>query len=77
MGILEECLAGIKVNVPGGKVDEILASLPKEDSKSLLAALKEKSISGNRIVDVLHQRGIKIGKESVRAWRKREGISQA
>jgi hypothetical protein len=77
MGILEECLAGIKVNVPGGKVDEILASLPKEDAKSLLAALKEKSISGNRIVDVLRQRGIKIGKESVRAWRKREGISQA
>ena len=77
MGILEECLAGIKVNVPGGKVDEILASLPKEDAKSLLAALKEKSISTNRIIDVLRQREIKIGKESIRAWRKREGISQA
>ena len=74
MGILEECLELSKKSVPGGKIDEILLSLSKEDNKSLNSALREKSISVARIIEVLNKRGISIGKESIRAWRKREGV---
>lgn len=70
VGIFEECLNS-QTKAAGAKVDEILAQLSKEDSKSLLAALSDKSISANRISDVLRKRGITVGRDSIRSWRER------
>lgn len=75
MGIFEECLEAYPSAVPGAKVDSIIASLSKEDAESLRQALSNKDISSSRIADVLARRGHKIGRDAIRGWRKREGIT--
>lgn len=75
MGIFEECLESYQGVVPGAKVDSILSALEKEDSESLRQALGNKDISPSRIADVLARRGHKVGRDAIKAWRKREGVN--
>lgn len=75
MGIFEECLASGKTSLPGSKLDLVIESLSKSDKESLLSALREPQISAPRISEVLRKRGHNIGRDVVRSWRKREGIS--
>ena len=68
MGIFEECMDEVQSRRIL-RVDSILQSLDKEDSESLLAALKEPAISSRRIVSVLAKRSIKVSRESIVKWR--------
>lgn len=75
MGIFEECLEARPFAVPGAKVDAVLASLNKEDAESLRQALLHKEIGTKRISEILKKRGYSVGRETIRAWRHREGIN--
>jgi hypothetical protein len=70
MGIFEECVTPQNTRqYRGAKVDSILASLSKQDRESLIEALKEESISPERISSVLSARGIIVGKHAIKYWR--------
>lgn len=75
MGIFEECLEAYQGVLPGAKVDSILESLDKDDAESLRQALLHKDITSSRISDILGKRGHKVGRDAIRAWRKREGVN--
>ncbi len=69
MGIFEECVTPQNARYKGAKVDSILASLSKQDRESLIEALKEESISAEKISLVLTRRGIAVGKHAIKYWR--------
>ena len=70
MGIFEDCVQTPRTSqYPGAKIERILSSLPPKDKESLIAALMEESIPGERISDVLSNRGISVGRTAIKKWR--------
>lgn len=70
MGIFEECAEPPRTpQYKGAKIDSILESMSPKDRESLIAALMEESIPGERISNVLAKRGISVGRQAIKFWR--------
>lgn len=62
-------IAGVQRDTVIGKVDKLLSTLNKQDSKSLIEAMNDLTISSRVISKVLQNRGYKIGRDAVNSWR--------
>lgn len=62
-------IAGVQRDTVIGKVDKLLSTLSKQDSKSLIEAMNDLTISSRVISKVLQNRGYKIGRDAVNSWR--------
>jgi hypothetical protein len=62
-------IAGVQRQTVIGKVDKLLSTLNKQDSKSLIEAMNDLTISSRVISKVLQNRGYKIGRDAVNSWR--------
>lgn len=62
-------IAGVQRQTVIGKVDKLLSTLSKQDSKSLVEAMNDLTISSRVISKVLQNRGYKIGRDAVNSWR--------
>ena len=63
-------IAGVQRDTVIGKVDKLLSTLNKQDSKSLIEAMNDLTISSRVISKVLQNRGYKIGRDAVNSWRR-------
>jgi hypothetical protein len=62
-------IAKVQRELTSGKVDKLLSTLSKEDSKSLIEAMNDLEISSRVIAGVLQNRGYKIGRDAINSWR--------
>lgn len=75
MDFFKECKEDSSRTSPtSNKVDTVLRMLSKEESESLLKALRDSSISSRSISRVLINNKFSVGRWAVNEWRVRNGV---